>query len=82
MERLKVYTDPGFEEDFNAYPEAVREKLLILRDLIIETAREIEGVDELNETLKWGEPSFLAKKGSTIRIDWKETKSGLPSLGL
>jgi hypothetical protein len=28
----------------------------------------------LEETLKWGEPSFLTKNGSTIRIDWKKNK--------
>lgn len=30
---------------------------------------------EIEETLKWGEPSYLtskSKSGSTIRIDWKE----------
>ncbi len=26
----------------------------------------------MEEALKWGEPSFLTKGGSTIRIDWKE----------
>jgi hypothetical protein len=26
----------------------------------------------MEETLKWGEPSYLAEHGSTIRIDWKE----------
>jgi len=25
----------------------------------------------MEETLKWGEPSYLVKGGSTIRIDWK-----------
>lgn len=72
MGTLKVHTDPEFEEVFNSYPEAVRNKLQTLRELIIETARETEGISELQETLKWGEPSFLAKQGSTIRIDWKE----------
>jgi hypothetical protein len=42
--------------------------------VIIETAREIEEITNLDETLKWGEPSYLVKKGSTIRIDWKEKK--------
>ncbi len=27
----------------------------------------------MDETLKWGEPSYLAKKGSTIRIGWKQS---------
>jgi len=26
----------------------------------------------LEETLKWGEPSFVTKNGSTLRMDWKE----------
>ncbi|MGD2036091.1 MAG: DUF1801 domain-containing protein, partial [Bacteroidales bacterium] len=52
----------------------VRKKLLTLRRLIIEAATETEGITNLDETLKWGEPSFLVKKGSTIRIDWKEKK--------
>lgn len=42
-----------------------------LRQLVHETAREMEGITELEETLKWGEPSFLTKHGSTLRMDWK-----------
>ncbi len=26
----------------------------------------------MEETLKWGEPSYLTKGGSTIRMDWKQ----------
>ena len=33
--------------------------------------KEIEEIEELEETLKWGEPSYLTKYGSTIRIAWK-----------
>lgn len=43
-----------------------------LRELVIETAEEIEGLNEIEETIKWGEPSFITKKGSTLRMDWKE----------
>ncbi|TWO33051.1 DUF1801 domain-containing protein [Seonamhaeicola sediminis] len=42
-----------------------------LRELIIETARQTEKIETLEETLKWGEPSFITKQGSTLRIDWK-----------
>ena len=62
---------------FDQYPERMREKLLFLRRLIIETAATTEGVGELEETLKWGEPSYLTpqtKSGSTVRIDWKKKK--------
>ena len=42
-----------------------------LRKLILESAEELEEVKEIEETLKWNEPSYIAKHGSTIRIDWK-----------
>lgn len=71
MEKLKVTQHPKIESKFEAYPEEVKPKLEQLRQLIIETATEIEAIQEIEETLKWGEPSYLAKKGSTIRIDWK-----------
>lgn len=45
--------------------------MMQLRKWILETAEEIMDLEELEETLKWGEPSFLTKNGSTIRMDWK-----------
>ena len=45
-----------------------------LRELVIETASEIDGLHQLEETLKWGEPSYLTKFGSTLRMDWKAKK--------
>ncbi len=66
MDKLKVTTDPGFEEVFEKYPSIVREKMDYLRALVIETAEETESVTELRETLKWGEPSFVTKSGSTF----------------
>ncbi len=56
------------------YPEHVSDKLYVLRQMILDCAEELESVTQLEETLKWGEPSYLAKKGSTIRIDWKPKK--------
>ncbi|AUP78834.1 DUF1801 domain-containing protein [Flavivirga eckloniae] len=71
MKKLEVKTDSRVELVFNNYPDSVRKKMTSLRELIMETASEIEGLNNLEETLKWGEPSYLTKKGSTIRIDWK-----------
>jgi hypothetical protein len=71
MKSVQINTSPEFENVFKKYPLPVRAKLLDLRSLIIETAHATEGIFEIEETLKWGEPSFLTKKGSTIRIDWK-----------
>ena len=55
---------------FAAYPEPAKKLFLEVRQLIFEVA-EKEKLGDLLETLKWGEPSFLSKKGSTIRVDWK-----------
>jgi hypothetical protein len=63
----------GVKDVFDDYPEPMRKKLLLLRQLILDTAAETGSVNKLEETLKWGEPSYLAKGGSTIRIDWKES---------
>ena len=50
---------------------------MFLRQLIYDTAASIEGVGDIEETLMWGEPSYLttkSKSGSTIRIAWKESQ--------
>ena len=64
--------EPEVVAVFDAYPDGVRSRLMELRLLIINVAAETEGVGELEETLKWGQPSYLttqSKGGSTIRID-------------
>ena len=55
-----------------SYPKNASEKLNGLRSLIFETAHDLEMVNKLVETTKWGEPSYVTKTGSTIRMDWKE----------
>jgi Domain of unknown function (DU1801) len=66
------FPDPAVDAVFEAYPQPLRTKLLALRRLIFDTARTTKGVGALQETLKWGQPSYLTpetKSGSTIRID-------------
>ena len=48
-----------------------KKRLKQLRKLIFDTAKGTEGIEKLVETTKWGEPSYLTKTGSTIRMDWK-----------
>lgn len=72
MKKLKIKINPKVKSVFARYPDPVRKKMLVLRELIIETAKETDRVSSLEETLKWGEPSYLAPIGSTVRIDWKE----------
>jgi len=72
MNNIRVTTLPEVDQVFNNYPDVVHRQMDALRKLIIETAQETEGITELEESLKWGEPSFSTPKGSTIRIDWKK----------
>src|SRR6201996_1997002 len=63
---------PAVDAVFAAYPKPLKAKLLALRRLIFDTAKTTKGVGALQETLKWGQPSYLTpetKSGSTIRID-------------
>jgi len=62
------------EKIFNNYPDNIRKKMLLLRQLVLDTATETESVKKIEETLKWGEPSYITKTGSTIRMDWKKSK--------
>lgn len=66
--------DPSVAEVLDSYPRAIRARVLAVRSLIFETAAATEGVGELTETLKWGEPAYLttkSKSGTTIRLGWK-----------
>jgi Domain of unknown function (DU1801) len=72
-------SDPAIDAVFNAYPTPLKARLKALRRLIFETARTTEGVGALQETLKWGQPSYLTpetKSGSTIRIDQVNSAAG------
>ena len=68
---------PEVTATFASYDPAVRAELLVLRHLILATADETAGVGRIEETLKWGQPSYLTTQthsGSTVRI--APTKSG------
>ena len=68
---MELITHPKVDAVFAFYPEFVRDKMQRLRELVIETAEETGTITSLEETLKWGEPSFVTKNGSTLRMDWK-----------
>jgi hypothetical protein len=71
--------NPEVLATFEAYPESTKNKLLFLRQLIFEVAAETDGVGEIEETLKWGQISYLTpetKSGSTIRIDQVDADAG------
>ena len=74
---LKKIKNPEVAAVFKSYPRRIRAKLMFLRQLILETAASFKNVGEIEETLKWGEHSYLTpktKSGSTIRIDSKKSQ--------
>ena len=73
----KIAINPEVAAVFDSCPQEIKGKLMYLRQLIYDTAATIESVGEIEETLKWGEPSYLTpqtKSGSTIRIAWKKSQ--------
>jgi hypothetical protein len=77
----RPFTSPAVAAVFAGYPPKVRRRLMALRKTIFDTARETEGVGELNETLKWGQPAYLtlasgSGSSSTIRIDALKGEEG------
>lgn len=69
--KIKIISNPKVETVFKNYPKTVKKQMQHLRALVLEVASEIYGLEKLEETLKWGEPSYLTKHGSTLRMDWK-----------
>lgn len=67
---MKLISSPNVSNVFQSWPELIRDNCQHLRKLILETATELD-IKQLEETLKWGEPAYLTKSGSTIRIAWK-----------
>jgi hypothetical protein len=66
-------------EVFSLYPKEVRQKLLAVRKVILEVAKETPGVGKPQETLKWGEPAYVTAEsgsGSTIRINRIKNSEG------
>lgn len=63
--------NPEVQTKFDGYPDQARNQLINIRQLIFSVAEE-NGLGPVEESLKWGEPSYVVKGGSAIRIDWKQ----------
>ena len=72
--KYRKFNNEKVENVFESYPPTIKKKMMELRELVFDTAATIDEVGELEETLKWGEPSYVTaktKSGSTLRMDWK-----------
>lgn len=68
---MQLSTTPQAKQVFDNYPKEVQAQMQLLRTLVLEVAENIQGLEKLEETLKWGEPAYVTKHGSTLRMDWK-----------
>ena len=65
------FADVKVKLAYDAFPAEVRDMAMTLRDLIFSVAQDNPEVGKIEETLKWGQPSYLTpqtKAGSTLRI--------------
>lgn len=65
---MNLSTDVRLTEKLSTYEGVMATRIQQLRDLIIDTARSL-GIEQLEETVKWGEPAFVTARGSTFRLD-------------
>ncbi|MEX0364515.1 MAG: DUF1801 domain-containing protein [Ruegeria sp.] len=65
---MRPFADPAVADAFAAFPDATRDGLMDLRELIFDTADTLPHAQPLTEALRWGQPAYLAPRGSTIRL--------------
>mgnify|MGYP001953671229 CR=1 FL=1 len=58
---------------FESYPKDIAVLLNTIRDLIYKIAKENE-ITEIEEALKWGQPSYSSKVGSSVRLGWTQKR--------
>ncbi len=67
----REFQNPAVKKAFENYPRKITDKLLVLRELIFRIATESDEIGQIEETLKWDNPSYLThrpKSGTTIRL--------------
>jgi hypothetical protein len=53
---------------FDLADDQARVGLLALRDLILETAESLPDIGPVEEALRWGQPSYISRKGTPLRL--------------
>lgn len=67
--------DDCIKSIINTYPSEAQNKFNQIRELVFKVAESNPAIGRINETVKWGEPAYLAEKkrvGTTVRIAWKQ----------
>lgn len=77
VKRSPPFASPAVADAYQALPSSARKTALVLRDLIFDVAAQTPQAGPIEETLRWGQPSYITpktKSGSTLRIG--ATKAG------
>lgn len=69
---MKSTVSEQVAEVIQHYPAKPKKVFNQVRQLVVDAAKESVGLENTEETLKWGEPSYLGKDGSTVRMKWTE----------
>lgn len=66
---MRKFDNINIDNTVMDYPPVYRERLLELRELIFDIGERIDKTNKIEESLKWGQPSYTCKGASPIRID-------------
>lgn len=70
---MKTIDSQKVKAAFQGYPEEISQGLMVFRALIYEVAADHEPAIVIEESLRWSEPAYLCKTGSTIRLGYKKS---------
>ena len=65
------FLNPEIARVFSQYQTQTKQTLLIIRQWIFDIAQSSDEIGEIEECLKWGEPSYVThspKSGTTLRL--------------
>jgi hypothetical protein len=65
------FLNPEISQKFDAFQLQTKQALLTIRQFIFEIAKNSEEIGQVEECLKWGEPSYVThspRSGTTLRL--------------
>ena len=68
---ITPFQNPEIQYIYECYPQKIQKKCLELRELVFDVAQAHPVIGPIEETLRWGEPSYIpfkTKSGSMVRI--------------
>lgn len=77
------FLNPEIRQVFDLYQPEAKQALLTIRQWIFEIAKSSDEIGQIEECLKWGEPSYVTyspKTGTTLRLS--QLKSSISEFGL